>query len=451
MHDFFLRPLNQKNYFLIGTGLALFKYLVELGVVMLSGGARYAPVTFISPLLSIRQVDLSGAPDKVMLFILTWSLPFLAVAMVLSVRRCIDAGLNPWYVLWIACPIFNLLAIVIFCFAPTRRGLATLSEQAETTQDVSFIQTALIALLYSFLIGGVALWWSVYWWQEYGATLFFTAPVLIGAVSSYRVRSRLRKKLSAAVGAAIFNMLIMILALGLFGLEGLVCLVIASPIMFVATILGAILGFLIAQSTAQGGHLSVVLPILLCGLLADAWSYREQQYEVLTAIEIAADPHEVWPVVIAFPDIERKPQGIFAWGVAYPLRARIEGDGIGAMRYCEFSTGDFVEPITTWDAPFHLAFDVTEQPDSLKEFSFFEHIHPPHLDGYLRSHRGEFRLVPLEPGRMRLEGRTWYSIRMNPQGYWRMWADGIIHRIHLRVLDHIRETVEEQKASTAIE
>jgi hypothetical protein len=40
---------------------------------------------------------------------------------------------------------------------------------------------------------------------------------------------------------------------------------------------------------------------------------------------------------------------------------------------------------------------------------------------------------------------------MNPQGYWRMWADGIIHRIHLRVLDHIRETVEEQTASTSIE
>lgn len=451
MHDFFLRPLNQKNYFLIGTSLALFKYLVELGVVILSGGARYTPLTFISPLFSIRQHDLSGTPNGVMLFILIWSLPFLAVAMVLSVRRCIDARISPWNALWIACPILNLMAIIIFCIAPTNREPAISREETAMTRDASFLQTALVALFFSFLIGGIAFWWSVYWWQEYGATLFFTAPVLIGAVSGYYIRSRLRKNISAAIGAAILNMTIMILALGLFGLEGLVCLVMASPIMYLATTLGAIVGFLIAMSTTQGGHLSIALPILFCGLLADAWLYREQQYEVLTAIEIAADPHEVWPVVVAFPDIERKPHGIFAWGVAYPLRARIEGDGIGAIRYCEFSTGDFVEPITTWNEPFHLAFNVIEQPDPLKEFSFFEHIHPPHLDGYLRSHRGEFRLVPLEPGRMRLEGRTWYSIRMNPQGYWRMWADGIIHRIHLRVLDHIRETVEEQTASTSIE
>ena len=36
-------------------------------------------------------------------------------------------------------------------------------------------------------------------------------------------------------------------------------------------------------------------------------------------------------------------------GLAYPMRARIEGSGPGAVRYCEFSTGPFVEPIVTWD------------------------------------------------------------------------------------------------------
>ena len=112
------------------------------------------------------------------------------------------------------------------------------------------------------------------------------------------------------------------------------------------------------------------------------------------------------------------------------------------MRHCEFTTGEFVEPITVWDRLRQLAFDVTEQPDPLVELSPFRNIHPPHLDGYMKSNRGEFRLIQLDNGRTRLEGRTWYEIRMFPQNYWMLWSDLIVHRIHLRVLDHIRSQAE---------
>jgi hypothetical protein len=69
-------------------------------------------------------------------------------------------------------------------------------------------------------------------------------------------------------------------------------------------------------------------------------------------------------------------------------------------------------------------------------------IHPPHLDGYLVSRRGEFRLIPLDGGRTRLEGSTWYTNRMWPDFYWRLWSDAIIHRIHLRVLNNIKGLAE---------
>jgi hypothetical protein len=78
----------------------------------------------------------------------------------------------------------------------------------------------------------------------------------------------------------------------------------------------------------------------------------------------------------------------------------------------------------------------------LTELSPYEEIHPPHLDGFLRSHQGEFRLIELPGGRTRLEGHTWYSVDMYPQIYWKIWTDSIIHSIHYRVLDHIRDVVE---------
>jgi hypothetical protein len=86
---------------------------------------------------------------------------------------------------------------------------------------------------------------------------------------------------------------------------------------------------------------------------------------------------------------------------------------------------------------------VTRQPPALRELSPWGAIHPPHLDGFLHSRRGEFRLVALPGRRTLLEGTTWYSDRLSPAGYWRLWSDAIIHRIHRRVLDHVKRLSEQ--------
>jgi hypothetical protein len=135
---------------------------------------------------------------------------------------------------------------------------------------------------------------------------------------------------------------------------------------------------------------------------------------------------------------------MFTAGVAYPTHAEIVGSGIGAVRHCNFSTGTFVEPIKVWDPPHRLAFAVTEQPSPMRELSPYD-IHPPHLDHYLVSRRGEFRLDPLPDGRTRLTGTTWYTNRMWPSAYWYQWSDYIIHKIHRRVLVHIKELSEAEK------
>jgi hypothetical protein len=61
------------------------------------------------------------------------------------------------------------------------------------------------------------------------------------------------------------------------------------------------------------------------------------------------------------------------------------------------------------------------------------------------SKRGQFRLTRLENGHTLLEGTTWYQHGLWPGGYWRLWSDAIIHRIHLRVLEHVRELAEKEK------
>src|SRR2546425_363348 len=78
----------------------------------------------------------------------------------------------------------------------------------------------------------------------------------------------------------------------------------------------------------------------------------------------------------------------------------------------------------------------------MRELSPYRAIRPPHLDGAFRARRGEFRLVALPDGRTRLEGSTWYTLELAPGGYWRLWADLLVHAIHARVLAHAQQLAE---------
>ena len=71
--------------------------------------------------------------------------------------------------------------------------------------------------------------------------------------------------------------------------------------------------------------------------------------------------------------------------------------------------------------------------DPVDRRTYFGHglalrVHAPHLDGYFRTRRGEFRLG--------------YELEMAPQIYWKTLADAIVSRIHLRVLAHVKTLAE---------
>jgi hypothetical protein len=173
-----------------------------------------------------------------------------------------------------------------------------------------------------------------------------------------------------------------------------------------------------------------------------AAALRPPVYKVRTAIEVNAPREKVWKEVVAFAEIPPPKELLFRAGIAYPIRAEISGRGVGAVRHCIFSTGPFVEPIEVWDEPHLLRFGVTANPAPLNELTPYGHIDAPHLHGYFESEKGQFSLTALPGGRTRLEGTTWYHDAIWPSAYWHLWSDYIIHKIHFRVLEHIRAAAE---------
>ena len=163
---------------------------------------------------------------------------------------------------------------------------------------------------------------------------------------------------------------------------------------------------------------------------------------VATSLEINASIQTVWGNVIHFSPLDEPKEFIFKAGIAYPISAQIDGHGVGAVRHCNFSTGSFSEPITVWNEPYLLKFSVNNQPEPMKEISFYD-IHPNHLHGYWVSQKGQFKLTQLPNGHTLLEGTTWYVNKIKPGIYWTIWSDYIVHKIHERVLLHIKDQSEQ--------
>ena len=150
----------------------------------------------------------------------------------------------------------------------------------------------------------------------------------------------------------------------------------------------------------------------------------------------------VWQHVVAYADMPEPTEWLFRTGIAYPRRVRLAGAGAGATRFCDFSTGSFVEPITVWEPGRRLEFDVVASAAPMQEWSPYGEIEPAHLHGYFTSRKGRFVLTTLPNGHTLLEGTSWYEHGLEPGAYWRWWSDAIVHRIHRRVLTHIQHLSE---------
>jgi hypothetical protein len=295
-----------------------------------------------------------------------------------------------------------------------------------------------LVLLMAIAGGGLALFHA----GLYGLTLFILIPIFIGALGAWSTHPRTAGN-AAAAGA--LTALIATSLLLVVGLEGLICIAMALPLVLP---LGAFGGWLVWKAESSKLAARGIAMLLLLPPAGVTWDVKARPpvFAVHTAIEVAASPEQVWKRVVMFSELPEPREWYFRAGIAYPQKAGIVGSGAGAVRYCQFSTGPFIEPVEAWEEPRLLRFGVTENPPPMHEWSPYANIAPKHLHGYLVAERGQFQLTELPNRRTLLNATTWYRHGLWPAQYWRLWSDAIIHRIHVRVLNHIR-TLAEQDAS----
>lgn len=408
-----------------------------------------------APLGKAARLDhLSGPEINFLIALIMLAIPFIWAGLAMTIRRLRDAA-QP---LWLAClffvPFVNLVFFLILCLAPSSG--APMQNEAAPWPHVrpldplipkGKLASALLSIAVTTVIGLLFLLLGTQLLGSYGWSLFVALPFCMGLFSALMYSYHEPRTLDSCLEVSVLPIVVIGVLVFAIAVEGLICLMMAAPLALFFTVMGGALGYQIQAHYWTPRHKPAILSIVLLTipsvfLSERAVSPQAPTYVVRSVVEINAPPEKVWGQVVAFTEIPAPQELLFRAGVAYPIRAEISGSGVGASRRCVFSTGPFVEPITVWDEPHLLKFDVVENPAPLNELTPYGHIQPPHLHGYFISHGGQFLLTALPDGRTRLAGTTWYQHTMWPATYWSWWSNYVIHRIHMRVLNHIRERTE---------
>lgn len=271
----------------------------------------------------------------------------------------------------------------------------------------------------------------------YGWGLFVATPFTVGVTTGWLANRGANLSLSRTLRLVMASTAIGTLALVMFALEGILCIVMAAPLGAGVAAIGGALGRRLAlgRRNREARMMSVaILPAIMALDLAlpPAIVIPSEQ-----SVDIQAPPEAVWAAIVSGEPVARSPGLIAAAGLAYPVRSKLLGEGAGAQRLGYFSTGVARERVTTWIPMRTLAFTALSQPPAMAEMSPYREVHTPHVSGYFTTTDTRFDLAPLTGGGTRLTIRGSHVLRMDPVLYWEPLARIAIRLNVARVLADI--------------
>jgi hypothetical protein len=449
------------RYFTIGFVLTLIKGGLDYVVATRLFEKPWSPLSYALTGVVGGVFSLDRDEQIFYAWMLAVALPFVVVGVVLTIRRLRDAGWPLWLVALFFAPLpVNLVYFIVLSLVRSRPlvGSPLMADDIDmpfaakgvrdTRRPEFSFGRAIVAILIPLPVAAAVVYFGTNVLRDYGWSLFVGLPFVLPLISVliYGFGREITFGQSQLIGLVWIVAAVAVMMVTAF--EGVICIIMLLPLAVPIVLLGAAIGYLVVgygprRERELGKFIAVLIALVPTMVGAEHFAPPAPLYFTCeTSVLIDAPPEDVWRHVVSFSDLDTPTDWVFRTGLAYPIRARIEGRGAGAVRHCEFSTGAFEEPIEVWDEPRLLRFSVTKNPPPMREWNPLFEIHPPHLDGFLISKRGQFLLTPMPWGKTFLSGSTLYQHGLWPAWYWRLWSDPIIHRIHDRVLQHIKGLAE---------
>jgi len=267
--------------------------------------------------------------------------------------------------------------------------------------DKSFRIAAIVS--FSFLATGFAL--LHFGLIAYGWAFFILLPIVtglaIGALPSV-------KWAYAGLGVSLF-IFVFLLLVG--QLEGMVCVLMALPLIISCLFLASVVAMLVKrrqQHLGERNRLSMLaLPFavfLLSAPIEKAISDEPSTLSVRTDILLPYSPQQVYEQIKSVDTLDAPKPFLLRIGLPVPQKCILEQEAVGARRTCYFSGGQIVERVTELRPGEILRMDVVSyQLTGRKWLGFKEAI-------YLFEQVGEHQT--------KLSRITTYTSELKPRAYW---------------------------------
>ena len=240
----------------------------------------------------------------------------------------------------------------------------------------------------------------------YGLSFFVFLPFALG----YILGGSTIKSIS--LWGLFFSVAIFFMLLFAGNLEGMVCLLMAMPLVIAAVALGAFVKYLRRrnQDAEDKENLlkSSILPFCLFlafGFLETALTKHDQfVVEVKSAITLPYSTFEVFDAIKSVDTLDAEKPFLMKLDLPVPLKCILEKEAVGGLRTCYFEGGQIVEKITAIEKGKILKMDVIDyQLTGRKWLGFKEAI---------------YLFDELENGQSQMTRITTYTSALYPRFYW---------------------------------
>lgn len=228
--------------------------------------------------------------------------------------------------------------------------------------------------------------------------------------------------------------------------EGIVCLIMLSPIWLAGGWIGAFVSRRRRKHRVDPNVFSsslLLLP-LMAGLVESRLPFPHDHVTLARSIVVAATPEEIWPYAVANAHIgEAEGRWTFSQnviGLPRPRATVISGHGVGAVRTAYWADHiNFEEIVTQWRPGRRLGWKFSFTNSSLQDYTD-KHISP---DGqFLKVDTGDYALKPLTAGTTLLTLETNYIAKTHVNFYAELWGELLLGDVQDNVLAIIKHRAE---------
>lgn len=270
--------------------------------------------------------------------------------------------------------------------------------------------------------------------SEFGWAIFLIVPFVSGFAVAAIVR-RASRVAACCTAGLIINFSVLFFT----GLAGIVCCLMALPLVAAGVAIGAVFGYLLRgrfvdRMTSSGRKTALLL--LCCPALIAAAERVERPFrsverrEVVTTETIVdATLEETWELLAEMPKLDGPRPFLLRLGLPVARRCELDRTGVGGRRVCYFDDGIIAQEVTQWRRPSYMGLRITENTLPGRDWLTF-------IDASYELHS--------EGDRTRVVRHTAIGTRLYPRWYWRPLERWGVESEHAFVFSNLRRRAEER-------